>query len=253
MHLSEVGNIKISLKSLNGHHMSRRKKRSKPSIPVIHVEIPHDELLETITAINLNSYPGVLTMIEEIKNRKVKNMISLGIGDPCKSQGSRLQVAVAKKIMDDCSLLSSYFYDPMICGNCPHILDQLGFTVLDENTEGSYSFEKDSVFFMPHCPRTLYHNLLAANWKPDLLTNMFIIGNSFSAYNEKCKMYLQSNPTSVETIFDHGVIQETPLEFPNCECMEMTSMMLINREKLVKMDDNFWIPPEKLSIDMNNS
>ena len=36
-----------------------------------------------------------------------------------------------------------------------------------------------TVFYMPHCGKALYNNLLWANWQPELLSLLTIVGNSF--------------------------------------------------------------------------
>ena len=41
-----------------------------------------------------------------------------------------------------------------------------------------------TVFFMPHCPFSLYCNVLRANWGEDL-SRVVIVGNSFSSYDER--------------------------------------------------------------------
>jgi flagellar biosynthesis protein FliQ len=47
------------------------------------------------------------------------------------------------------------------------------------------SVEEKTLFFMPHCGKAMYNNLLWANWSVDKLEKMAVIGNSFSSYHEK--------------------------------------------------------------------
>ncbi|KAG5590873.1 hypothetical protein H5410_041387 [Solanum commersonii] len=49
---------------------------------------------------------------------------------------------------------------------------------------------RPTMFFMPHGYAELYENLLEANWRHDLLSNMTLFGNSFEAYEQhvsECK------------------------------------------------------------------
>lgn len=39
-----------------------------------------------------------------------------------------------------------------------------------------------TLFYMPHCGKQLYSNLLWANWSSRLLQNVVLFGNSFSMY-----------------------------------------------------------------------
>ncbi|KAK4706500.1 hypothetical protein R3W88_033942 [Solanum pinnatisectum] len=43
---------------------------------------------------------------------------------------------------------------------------------------------RPTMFFTPHCDAELYENLLEANWRHDLLSNMTLFGNSFEAYEQ---------------------------------------------------------------------
>ncbi|KAK4717935.1 hypothetical protein R3W88_016273 [Solanum pinnatisectum] len=53
-----------------------------------------------------------------------------------------------------------------------------------------FSWIGPTMFFTPHCDAELYENLLDANWRHDLLSNMTLFGNSFEAYEQhmsECK------------------------------------------------------------------
>eukprot|EP00290_Baffinella_frigidus_P025245 CAMPEP_0180254038 /NCGR_PEP_ID=MMETSP0987-20121128/39945_1 /TAXON_ID=697907 /ORGANISM="non described non described, Strain CCMP2293" /LENGTH=65 /DNA_ID=CAMNT_0022222995 /DNA_START=18 /DNA_END=211 /DNA_ORIENTATION=+ len=54
--------------------------------------------------------------------------------------------------------------------------------MLDENEVGLRRVEATTLFYMPHCGRRLYSNVLRANWSPLLLAKAPIFGNSFSEY-----------------------------------------------------------------------
>ena len=45
--------------------------------------------------------------------------------------------------------------------------------------EHRHGAPKATIFFMPHCPWRLSSNLLWANWDPDLLAGLIIVGNKF--------------------------------------------------------------------------
>lgn len=42
-----------------------------------------------------------------------------------------------------------------------------------------------TLFYMPHCGRAMYNNLLWANWSPQDLSQLALIGNSFQSYMER--------------------------------------------------------------------
>ena len=56
---------------------------------------------------------------------------------------------------------------------------------MHDDEEAFFSVGKPTVFFLPHCPRWLYQNVLARNWTQAALLNVCIIGNSFSGIMER--------------------------------------------------------------------
>ena len=48
-----------------------------------------------------------------------------------------------------------------------------------------YTTKECTLFYMPHCGIAMYNNLLWANWNPTTLSDMAVIGNRFSSYNER--------------------------------------------------------------------
>ena len=45
--------------------------------------------------------------------------------------------------------------------------------------------EQPTLFFLPHCASSMYHNLLAANWTQEALPKLALLGNSFVTIAEK--------------------------------------------------------------------
>lgn len=76
-------------------------------------------------------------------------------------------------------------YDPEFSLDEQVILSELGFTVIKRNEYCRRSIcenkvIKKTLFYMPHCPTTLYDNLFRSNWNIQLLNNLCLIGNSLS-------------------------------------------------------------------------
>ncbi|KAK3753267.1 hypothetical protein QZH41_015210, partial [Actinostola sp. cb2023] len=51
--------------------------------------------------------------------------------------------------------------------------------------EAKRSVSQPTLFYMPHCSKLLYNNVLWANWGPSL-KNVVIFGNGFSSYEHSC-------------------------------------------------------------------
>ena len=62
------------------------------------------------------------------------------------------------------------------------VLGLLGLEVLETNCEGRFEVpdaDPAQIFYLPHCPKQLSNNLLWANWSPEKLQKLVVVGNSF--------------------------------------------------------------------------
>uniref|UniRef100_A0AAR2JEM2 SRR1-like domain-containing protein n=1 Tax=Pygocentrus nattereri TaxID=42514 RepID=A0AAR2JEM2_PYGNA len=76
-------------------------------------------------------------------------------------------------------------YDPVFTVSEREILRELGFTVLTENEEGKRAVCRPTLFYLMHCGKALYNNLLWRNWSPHILPKVIVIGNSFLGIQER--------------------------------------------------------------------
>lgn len=51
--------------------------------------------------------------------------------------------------------------------------------------EGKRSIEGPTLFYMIHCGKALYNNLLWSNWSAEALSQMVVVGNSFRGFEER--------------------------------------------------------------------
>lgn len=146
-------------------------------------------------------------------------MVIYGIGSIELYEPPCLQLSIAMLMKRDFNWIGSIeVFDPILSVTESHVLEALGCSVMSINEHGKREALKPTMFFMPHCEAELYNNLLRANWKPNLLKNMVLFGNSFEAYEQHvslCKtspvMYLVghilaarsfTNEVKIETISD---------------------------------------------------
>ncbi|XP_072002977.1 SRR1-like protein isoform X1 [Engystomops pustulosus] len=78
-----------------------------------------------------------------------------------------------------------HVFDPIFSMLEIEVLQQLGLSVLLKNEEGKHAVCKSTLFYMPHCGKALYNNLLWRNWSCDALSQIMIIGNSFKGIEER--------------------------------------------------------------------
>lgn len=146
-------------------------------------------------------------------------MVIYGIGSIELYEPPCLQLSIAMLMKRDFNWIGSIeVFDPILSVTESHVLEALGCSVMSINEHGKREALKPTLFFMPHCEAELYNNLLRANWKPNLLKNMVLFGNSFEEYEQHvslCKtspvMYLVghilaarsfTNEVKIETISD---------------------------------------------------
>lgn len=65
------------------------------------------------------------------------------------------------------------------------MLKETGLTVLSENEEGKRPANKPTLYYLMHCGKALYNNILWKNWTKHCLTQMIIIGNSFYGMKDR--------------------------------------------------------------------
>ncbi|WMV53907.1 hypothetical protein MTR67_047292 [Solanum verrucosum] len=119
-------------------------------------------------------------------------MVIYGIGSIESYEPPRLQLSLAILMKRMFSWIGEVeVFDPVISLAESRVLTALGCSVLTVNEQGRRQALRPTMFFMPHCDAELYENLLEANWRHDLLSNMTLFGNSFEAYEQhvsECKI-----------------------------------------------------------------
>lgn len=114
------------------------------------------------------------------------DVICYGIGHFLSNKQSLHQLVLLDLI---CTFLqidgTRSIFDPVITSEEIEFATSIGFTILTENEEGKRKVNKKTFFYMPHCTKPLYSNVLWANWSPSGLSNVFILGNSFAHYHQR--------------------------------------------------------------------
>lgn len=82
-------------------------------------------------------------------------------------------------------LVEAEMFDPVFDDVDSYLLNRLGWRVIPHNEECKRPARVPTLFFMPCCHRRLYSNLLWANWSPESLKNVVMVGNSLKSYQER--------------------------------------------------------------------
>ncbi|KAH7470696.1 SRR1-like protein [Phytophthora ramorum] len=123
-------------------------------------------------------------------------LVGYGLGSFCTSSNAVHQLGflvALKEALDEgkaveqgCDKIQhcAEIFDPAMNKSDAAITKHFKLKVLQENEHGRRRVERNTVFFMPHCGKALYQNVLACNWGPEM-AKLVIIGNSFSAYGDR--------------------------------------------------------------------
>eukprot|EP01083_Nonionella_stella_P187283 687758_1 len=123
------------------------------------------------------------------------NIICYALGSFSHSLSSMKQISfllsVIKQLRTKCDGFECgkiELFEPLLTLTETNVLKTFGINVLLTDNMGRYAMNDTddhciTLCFMPHSPRVLYNNLLATNWmNRDLLSKMYIVGNSFDQY-----------------------------------------------------------------------
>ncbi|KAG1705156.1 hypothetical protein DVH05_004091 [Phytophthora capsici] len=122
-------------------------------------------------------------------------LVGYGIGSFCASSNAvhqlgfmvALREALSEGKTDNVEVadeIEAEIFDPAMNKSDAAIAEHFQLEVIQENEHGRRRVASNTVFFMPHCGKTLYENVLACNWGP-AIKKIIIIGNSFSAYGDR--------------------------------------------------------------------
>ena len=74
-----------------------------------------------------------------------------------------------------------HVFDPVLEELELDYLRRISCAIRPRNEAGRIALPGRCLHLLPHCPRQLYSNLLEANWGPDAISQLIVLGNSFSA------------------------------------------------------------------------
>ncbi|EQC27741.1 hypothetical protein SDRG_14490 [Saprolegnia diclina VS20] len=81
------------------------------------------------------------------------------------------------------ALADAFIYDPIMTEEDNEVAAAMDLSVLPTNEQGQRTAQTRTLFFMPHCGKQLYQNVLLSNWPS--LEKICILGNSFAAYDDR--------------------------------------------------------------------
>ncbi|XP_059510990.1 SRR1-like protein isoform X2 [Stegostoma tigrinum] len=136
------------------------------------------------------------------------------------------------------------FFDPLFTEWEKKFLKDSGMVVLEENEEGKRSIDRPTLFYMIHCGKALYNNLLWRNWSPQKLAQTILIGNSFKGIEERIPARVLKRDY---TYINHVLAVTEEVTFPSSsrymDVFNDTSIHQFPRKKLDSQPMEFWERP----------
>ena len=132
-------------------------------------------------------------------------VICYGIGRIGSSSNAQYQLALLLVMRDELTLDDGHFdtrertqmhrcvsvsvsvFDPVLSALEKDVLEALGCSIITKNEQAKRVVSEPTLFYMPHCPRGMYNNVIWANWG-ERLDNVGILGNSLTAYAENANL-----------------------------------------------------------------
>ncbi|KAG0237070.1 hypothetical protein BGW42_001963 [Actinomortierella wolfii] len=124
--------------------------------------------------------------IEPVTRPVVDGMVCYGIGSFEESRNAQFQLSLALELRDLLEVKHKIcIFDPVMTDLDKEIAKALDMQVLDKGEDlPAYTVNGTILYFMPHCPKGLYSNILEKNWTRLRLDRTVILGNRFSMYHE---------------------------------------------------------------------
>ncbi|KAM4617090.1 SRR1-like protein [Polymixia lowei] len=205
---------------------------SKPSLNGKATEVPTD----------------VLEKNRDDKTSPELECVCYGLGSFSSCISARYQLAMLLLLLNKLQipLRHCYVYDPVFSAGERDVLRELGLTVLTENEEGKRLTTRPTLFYLMHCGKALYNNLLWKNWSREALPMLTIIGNSFSGIKDR--MLEREFQRDYSYIAQAVVVcEEKPLPCPSrlLDVFNDTAVITFPKSDLNKLPQSTWAePPE---------
>ncbi|XP_066499904.1 SRR1-like protein [Hoplias malabaricus] len=172
--------------------------------------------------------------------------VCYGLGNFSSCVSARYQLAMLLLLLDalQIPLESCSVYDPVFTVSEAEILRELGFIVLTENEEGKRAVCHPTIFYLMHCGKALYNNLLWRNWSLHVLPKVIIIGNSFLGIQERMiQRELERDYSFLSDIINVCVETSLPCSQRFLDVFNDTALIRFPSDKLHKLPESMWTDP----------
>ncbi|XP_017040086.1 SRR1-like protein [Drosophila ficusphila] len=198
--------------------------------------VQSDYFLVTMEALQ-QQLEGIKTSLERI--------VCLGLGPFSRTYHALHQAAFVIGLQRHHKIKDALYFDPVFRDTEKELINLFDGCVMSEDCAGKHEATVPTLYYLPHCPYALMHNILWSNWKRETLPNVFLISNSF----EMLTMNRKSQNDHIMRIVEHCT--ETPLEddYETTNVFNDLSLHTFPQESLPACDDEvFWAKYSPLKV-----
>jgi len=198
--------------------------------------------LETLCA-EMRQSDYFLVAIEALQQQLVglkkplERIVCLGLGPFSRTYHALHQAAFVIELQRYHKINEALYFDPVFRDSEKELIRMFDGCLMSEDCAGKHEATVPTLYYLPHCPYALMHNILWSNWKRENLPNVFLISNSF----EMLTMTPRSQDDHITRIVEH--CKETTLEddYEHHNVFNDLSLHTFPLESLPANDDEvFW-------------
>lgn len=192
--------------------------------------------------------PGSISEGDRDDRTKLEECVCYGLGSFSSCVSARYQLAMLLLLLDTLKLplQACCVYDPVFSSGETDVLRELGFSVLIENEEGKRPVTKPTLFYLMHCGKALYNNMLWKNWTMESLPLLTIVGNSFSGIQERMvERELQRDYSYIAHAVGVACERLLPCSSRLLDVFNDTALITFPAGGLGKLPQSTWVEPSE--------
>ncbi|KAM8705981.1 hypothetical protein ACLKA7_010304 [Drosophila subpalustris] len=170
--------------------------------------------------------------------RPLERIVCLGLGPFTRTHQALHQAAFILSTQRQHNIKEALYYDPVFRDTEKELIQRLKGTVMTEDCAGRHEATVPTLYYLPHCPYALMHNLLWCNWASESLPNVLLISNSFEmlALNRT-----QNSDDHITRIVTHCTEVALEDDYEQHNVFNDLSLHTFPSDKLPAVDDTaFW-------------
>lgn len=177
----------------------------------------------------------------EALKRPLERIVCLGLGPFTRTYQALHQAAFIISTQQFHKIKETLYYDPVFRETEKELIKRLNGTIIKEDRAGRHVAQVPTLYYLPHCPYALMHNLLLCNWSNETLPNVFLISNSFEMLTLN-RTLARSNPNDhIARIINYCTEASLEDDYEQQNVFNDLSLHCFPSEKLPGTDNTiFW-------------